>query len=75
MEVWAKATVANGDKVHTADSTEEDLLGCRDATFVRVRKLRHSDAQPPGLTLPPTVFVDGGQDATQTLRNASIRRN
>jgi len=38
VEVWAKATVSNGDKVHTADSVEEGLLGRRDATFIRVRK-------------------------------------
>ena len=37
VEVWAKATVSNGDKVHAADSIDEDLPDRRDATFVRVR--------------------------------------
>jgi hypothetical protein len=40
VEAWAKVTISNGDKVHAADSADEDLLDSRDATFVRVRKLR-----------------------------------
>lgn len=39
VEVWGKVTVSNGDKVHAADSINEDLPDRRDATFVRVRKL------------------------------------
>jgi hypothetical protein len=39
VEVWAKATISNGDKVHAAALVEEDLQGHRDATFVRVSKL------------------------------------
>jgi hypothetical protein len=43
VEAWAKVTISNGDKVHAADSVDEDLLDRRDATFVRVRKLCYLD--------------------------------
>lgn len=39
VEVWTKVTVSNGDKIHAADSIDEDLPDRRDATFVRVSKL------------------------------------
>ncbi|KAF9792305.1 hypothetical protein BJ322DRAFT_1016127 [Thelephora terrestris] len=35
VEVWAKATISNADKVHAAALVEEDLQDHRDATFVR----------------------------------------
>ena len=37
VEVWAKATISNSDKVHAVDSVDEDLPDRRDATFVQVR--------------------------------------
>lgn len=39
VEVWTKATVSNGDKVHAAAFVEEDSQDRRDATFVRVSKI------------------------------------
>ena len=39
VETWAKVTISNGDKIHAADTVEEDLPDHQDATFVQVRKL------------------------------------
>jgi len=51
VEVWAKVTVSNGDKVHAADSVDEDLLDRRDATFVWVIKFCIIQVKSPGLIL------------------------
>jgi len=59
VETWSKVTISNGDKVHAADSAEEDLLDHRDATFVRVRKRHSVVINPPSLTTF-AVFAVGG---------------
>lgn len=74
LEVWAKATVSNGDKVHAADSVDEDLPDRRDATFVRVRKLCFLRTESLHLILV-TVFTTGRQDAPQTPCDPPIRRD
>ena len=51
MEVWAKVTVSNGDKVHAADLVDEDLLDRWDATFVQVIKFCIIQVKSPGLIL------------------------
>ena len=69
VEVWAKVTVSNGDKIYAADFVK-DLPDRQDATFVRVRR-------PPSLAGSPiltlfTVFAPGRQDATPSSRGPPI---